>query len=163
MVDELREFAEMIINEGPDQVKAVLILDNNGAVLAHAVNRLFEVDAFDDVVFVAPKFVSSLKVLSSTLPVGSTRYLLVEGSVGIVQLINLDNVGYVMVVTESEESIGLIRLILRGHEDELKSRISRVVKWSEDVGVVVEVIGGSEITPKDLEDVINFLRSKLVP
>jgi len=161
MMSELRGFAEMIINEGPNQVKAVLILDRDGAVLAHATNSLFEVDSLDNVIFVAPRFIESLRNLLSTLPVGSTKYLLVEGDIGVVQLVNLDGVGYVMVVTDSEESIGLIRLILTSIAGKLKNMISRIIKWSEDAGVVVEVIGGAEITPKDLEDVINFLRSRL--
>jgi hypothetical protein len=64
-----------------------------------------------------------------------------------------------MIIGNSEASIGLTRILLEKYSDKLYNLLSRLVKVSEEE--LIEVIN-VEITPKDIEDVINFIRSKAV-
>ncbi|WP_243679887.1 hypothetical protein [Vulcanisaeta souniana] len=62
-----------------------------------------------------------------------------------------------MVIVNSESSIGLTRIILERYTNKLYELLSKLTGASEEQ--LVEVVN-VEITPKDIEDVINFIRSK---
>ncbi len=66
-------------------------------------------------------------------------------------------IGYLMVIVNSESSIGLTRIILERYTNKLYELLSKLTGASEEQ--LVEVVN-VEITPKDIEDVINFIRSK---
>ncbi len=82
-----------------------------------------------------------------------------QGIDGIIQLMNIRDAGYIMVIINSEASIGLTRIILEKYTDKLYDLLRKLLSVSEEE--MIEVIN-VEITPKDIEDVINFIKSKAV-
>jgi len=155
IINEIKLSAEEIISESPDQIKAVYIMDKEGTVIAYATNIILV--SAGDTFFAAPRFISSLKSLISTLPIGNINYVLMQGIDGIVQILSIRDMGYLMVINNSEASIGLTRIILEKYSDKLYELLNRLMSVSEEE--LIEVVN-VEITPKDIEDVINFIRSK---
>ncbi|KUO93069.1 MAG: hypothetical protein RXN89_02065 [Vulcanisaeta sp.] len=155
IINDIRLSTEEIISESPDQIKAVYVMDREGTVIAYTTNTVL-INA-GNTFFAAPRFISSLKSLVSTLPIGSVDYVLMQGTDGIIQLMGIKNVGYLMVISNSEASIGLMRILLEKYSDKLYDLLGKLIKVSEEE--LIEVIN-VEITPKDIEDVINFIKSK---
>jgi len=156
IINEIRSSAEEIISESPDQIRAVYIMDKEGTVIAYATNTIFI--GASNTFFAAPRFISSLRGLVSTLPISSINYVLMQGADGIIQLMDIKEMGYVMVISGTDASIGLTRIILEKYTDKLYDLLSKLLNISEKE--IIEVIN-VEITPKDIEDVINFIRSKV--
>ncbi|WP_054841728.1 hypothetical protein [Vulcanisaeta distributa] len=159
IINEVRSSAEEIISESPDQIRAVYIMDREGTVITYVTNTIL-INAGNTFFAAPPRFISSLKGgLVSTLPIGDVNYILMQGVDGIIQLMNIRDAGYIMVIINSEASIGLIRIILEKYTDRLYDLLRKLLSVSEEE--VIEVIN-VEITPKDIEDVINFIKSKAV-
>mgnify|MGYP001772976681 FL=1 len=156
IINEVRSSAEEIISESPDQIRAVYVMDREGTVITYVTNSIL-INA-GDTFFAAPRFISSLKGLVSTLPIGGVNYVLMQGVDGIIQLMSIRDAGYIMVIINSEASIGLTRIILEKYTDRLYDLLRKLLSISEEE--VIEVIN-VEITPKDIEDVINFIKSKI--
>ena len=157
IISEVRSSAEEIISESPDQIRAVYVMDREGTVITYVTNTVL-INA-GNTFFAAPRFISSLKGLASALPIGSVNYVLMQGVDGIIQLMSIRDAGYIMVVINSETSIGLIRIILEKYTDRLYDLLRKLLSISEEE--MIEVIN-VEITPKDIEDVINFIKSKAI-
>ncbi|MCG2886529.1 MAG: hypothetical protein L7G98_01090 [Vulcanisaeta sp.] len=157
IIDEIKLSTEEIISESPDQIRAVYVMDREGTVIAYTTNSILINTS--NTFFAAPRFITSLKSLISTLPIGNVDYVLMQGTEGIIQLMSIRDMGYLMIIGNSEASIGLTRILLEKYSDKLYNLLSRLVKVSEEE--LIEAIN-VEITPKDIEDVINFIRSKAV-
>ncbi len=155
IINEIKLSAEEIVSESPDQIKAVYVMDKEGTVIAYTTNTTL-VNA-GNMFFAMPRFISSLKGLLTTLPIGSIDYILIQGAEDIVQLIGIREIGYLMVIINSESSIGLTRIILEKYTNRLYELLNKLAGASEEE--LVEVVN-VEITPKDIEDVISFIRSK---
>ncbi|BDR91761.1 hypothetical protein [Vulcanisaeta souniana] len=155
IINEIKLSAEEIVSESPDQIKAVYVMDREGTVIAYTTNATLA--STGDMFFAMPRFISSLKGLLTTLPIGKIDYILIQGIEGIVQLMGIREIGYLMVIVNSESSIGLTRIILERYTNKLYELLSKLTGASEEQ--LVEVVN-VEITPKDIEDVINFIRSK---
>ncbi len=156
VINEVRSYAEEIISSSPDQIRAVYVMDKEGTVITYVTNAVL-INA-GDTFFAAPRFISSLKGLVSTLPIGGVDYVLMQGIDGIIQLMSIKDAGYLMVIVNSEASIGLTRIILERYTDRLYELLRKLLRISEEIIEVINV----EVTPKDIEDVINFIRSKAV-
>lgn len=155
IIEDVRRFTDEILNEALDQVKAVYILDREGTVIAQSTRIMSD---FGQLFFTAPKLISSLKGLINALPLGNINYVLVQGDLGIVQIMSIKDLGYLMAILNDEAAIGLIKVILDKYADKIYDLLSKLIRASEEQ--FIEVID-VEITPKDVEDVINFIKSKL--
>lgn len=155
IINEVKLSAEGIVSESPDQIRAVYIMDKDGTVITYVTNTMLINTS--STFLAAPRFISSLKGLVSALPIGGINYVLMQGIEGIIQLMSIKDVGYIMVIINSEASIGLTRIILEKYADKLYGLLRKLLSASEEE--IVEVVN-VEITPKDIEDVINFIRSK---
>lgn len=155
IIDDIKRLIDEVLNEALEQIKAIYVLDKEGTVIAQDARIVSD---FGQLFFTAPKLMSSLKGLISALPLGNINYVLIQGNLGIIQIMSIKDLGYLMVIINDESSIGLIKVILDKYIDKIYDALSRLTKASEEQFIeVIEV----EVTPKDVEDVINFIKSKM--
>ncbi|WP_243679888.1 hypothetical protein [Vulcanisaeta souniana] len=77
IINEIKLSAEEIVSESPDQIKAVYVMDREGTVIAYTTNATLA--STGDMFFAMPRFISSLKGLLTTLPIGKIDYILIQG------------------------------------------------------------------------------------
>ncbi|WP_069806588.1 hypothetical protein [Vulcanisaeta thermophila] len=154
IIEDIKRFTNMILNEAPGRVKAVYVLDREGTVIAQSAELRGDAGSL---FFAMPKLIASLKGLTNTLPLGNINYLLLQGDAGILQLTNIKNLGYVMILLSDESAVGLIRVVLDKYMGRIQDALTKLTESSEEFVEIVSI----EITPKDIEDVINFIKSKL--
>jgi predicted regulator of Ras-like GTPase activity (Roadblock/LC7/MglB family) len=157
IINDIKESAEGIIAENPYQIRAVYVLDAEGTVIAYATNNALT--KLGNTLFTAPRFITSLKSLISTLPISGIDHVLIQGDNDVIQLRNIYNTGYLMVISSSEATVGFISLLLDKYANKMRDLLDKLLRVSEDEYVgVVDV----DVTPRDIEDIINFIKSKAV-